>query len=150
MECIQILVSLAHPYKDLFLPGITITTTSSKFSSCGLPAWATLTATLESRERMTPRGCKAVPGSSQGWVYLTEEIRREASIPRGRCLRRKGPASGNWLGAAPMTAAGSLSQLPAVTRCPCQAGSLLFSFPGMRVRSQQGDSSAVLPSRDGA
>jgi hypothetical protein len=57
----------------------------------GLPARATLTATLASRVGSLPRGCKAVPGS--GWVYPTAEIRREPLIPGGRCLRRKGASA---------------------------------------------------------
>jgi hypothetical protein len=126
-ECVQILVSLARAYKTIVPSGVIITKTSNEFSSPGLPARATLTATLESRGWMTPRGCKAVPGSVWGWVYLTEEIRRKVSIPGERCLRRKGPAGARRTGAAPMTAIAGLSQPAEVTRCPCRAGSPLFS-----------------------
>jgi hypothetical protein len=124
---IQILDSLARAYKSLSFPGMMNNKTSS-FESCGLPARATLTATLESRGRMTPRGCKAVPGS-RSRVYLTEEIRREASIPGERCLRRKGPAGSRRAGAAPTTDQEGLSQPSWLTRCPCRAGSPLFLPP---------------------
>jgi len=122
-------------YKFIVPLRIMITKTSSTNQSPGLPARATLTATLERRgPSPATRACKAVPGSVWGWVYLTEEIRCEASIPGGRCLKRKGPAGICRTGAAPRKTVRGLSQpqRAGVTRRrrPCRAGSPLYSSPG--------------------
>ena len=131
-ETLPDLVSPSQAYKIIVPPGVMIKKTSNDFQSPGLPARATLTATLESRGYPS-RGCKAVPGPVWGWVYLTEEIRLRPSIPGGRCLKRKGPAGARQLGAAPMTTAGGLSQPPRAgshrRRRPCRAGSPLYSSP---------------------
>jgi hypothetical protein len=131
----QSLAPCRRAYKSLFRPGMIITKPATSFQSHGLPARATLTATLERRGATGPGACKAVPGSYRSWVYLTEEIRRKASIPGERCLRRKGPAAASGRagisrpGAAPTTDQAGLSQPARFTRCPCQAGSPLFSSP---------------------
>ena len=124
----QSLASCRSTYKFIVPLRVIITKTSSDFPSPGLPARATLTATLESRGTNV-RGCKAVPGPVWGWVYPTAEIRREASIPGGRCLKRKGPAGTPRTGAAPTTDQAGLSQPSRFTRRPCRAGSPLHSSP---------------------
>jgi hypothetical protein len=148
----QSLAPCRRAYKSIVPSRIIITKPATSFQSHGLPARATLTATLESRG-INSRGCKAVPGPmSSGWVYLTEEIRLRLSIPGERCLRRKGPAGYCRTGAASMTTVSGLSQpqRAGVTRCrrPCQAGSPLFSSP-VRAGWHMGDSSAVIPPRPG-
>lgn len=148
----QSLAPCRRAYKSIVPPRVIITKPATSFQSHGLPARATLTATLERRGATGPGACKAVPGSHRSWVYPTAEIRRKASIPGGRCLRRKGPAGYCRTGAASMTTVSGLSQprRAAITRRrrPCQAGSPLFSSP-VRAGSHTGDSSAVITPRPG-
>ncbi len=122
-ETHPVLVSPSQAYKSLFRPGVRYTKTSNDFQSHGLPARATLTATLESRGWMTPRGCKAVPGCGvSGWVYPSAVMPPRGVDPRGKVPQAKGTVPG-WDESRVQEhiihdGHKSSTQPAAVTRCP--------------------------------